>query len=66
VQKTTEPIEMSFGICTWMGARKHVLAGDAHWRHLANADELSMCCGDAAFFVKLLYFDNWFSFAAAN
>jgi len=25
-----------------------VFGGGAHWRHLANADELSVCSGDAA------------------
>jgi len=47
-----EPIEMPFGIWTRVGPRKHVLCGDAHWRHLANAIEPSMFGGDA---VKLLW-----------
>jgi len=27
VQKTTEPIEMPFGLWAWMGSRNHVLDG---------------------------------------
>jgi len=46
--KTAEPIEMSFGIWTHVGARKHVLHGAAHWLNLANTSKLSMCGGDAA------------------
>jgi len=46
--KTAEPIEMPFGIWTLVGPRKHVLGGDAHWRHLKNTIEPSMCGGDAA------------------
>jgi len=26
----------------------------AHWHHLANTTELSMCCGDAAFYQIIL------------
>jgi len=40
--KTAEPIEMSFGMCTRVGLRKHVLDGGAHRRHLANTIEPSM------------------------
>ena len=47
--KTAEPIEMPFGVWTRVGARKHVLDGGAHWRHLANMTEPSMCGGDAAY-----------------
>jgi len=46
--KTAEPMEMLFGIWTWVGPRKHVLGGDAHWRHLANTIEPSMCDGNVA------------------
>jgi len=56
--KTAEVIEMPFGIWTWIGPRKHVLAGGTHWRHFANAIELFMCCGDAAFLSN--YFDHFF------
>jgi len=42
-------IETPFGIWTQVGLVKHVLHGGAHWLHLANTIELSMCCGDAAF-----------------
>ena len=31
-----EPIEMPFGIRTWVGPRRHVLGGGAHGRNLAN------------------------------
>jgi len=46
--KTAEPIEMSFGIWTPVGARKHVLGAGAYWRHVANITEPSICGGDAA------------------
>ena len=46
--KTVEPIEMPFGIWTWVGPSKHVLGRSAHWRHLANTIEPSMCSGNAA------------------
>jgi len=42
-----EPIEMPFGICTWVGQSKHVLGG-AHWGHLPNTTEPSMCSGNVA------------------
>jgi len=38
---------MPFGLWTRLGRRKHVLHG-AHWRHLANTIELSVCVSDAA------------------
>ena len=40
---------MPFGMWTRVGPRKHVLDERAHWRHLANTIEPSMCGGDAAF-----------------
>jgi len=43
-----EPIEMPFGIWTRVGPRKRLLGMGAHWRHLANTIEPSMCGGDAA------------------
>jgi len=43
-----EPIEMPFRIWTRVGPRKNVLGMGAHWRHLANTIEPSMCGGDAA------------------
>jgi len=43
-----EPIEMLFGIWTYVDPRKHVFSGGAHWCHLANTIEPSMCSGDAA------------------
>jgi len=46
--KKAEPIEMVFGLWTRVGQRKHELHGGAHWRHLANTTELSVCDGDAA------------------
>jgi len=42
--KTAEPTEMSFGLWTRVGWRKH----GSHWRHLANTIEPSMCGSDAA------------------
>jgi len=52
-------IEMLFGLWTLVGPRKHVLDGDAHWCHLANTVEPSMCGGDAVFLSN--YFDHLFS-----
>jgi len=37
--KTTEPIELSFGMVSGVGQRNCVLDGHAHWRHLANTVE---------------------------
>jgi len=44
--KMAEPIKMPW-LWTWVGQRKHVLNG-AHWRHLANTTEPSLCVSDAA------------------
>ena len=45
--KTAEPIEMPFG--TWTRVvQKACTRGGAHWRHLANTFEPSVCDGDAA------------------
>jgi len=52
-----EPIEMLFGLWTWVGPRKCVACG-AHWRHLSNTIEPCMCWVDAAFLSK--YFDHLF------
>jgi len=45
--KTAEPTNLSFGLWTLVGRRKHTLNcfpdGRAHWRHLANTTELSVC-----------------------
>ena len=54
--KTAEPIEMPFGVWTWVGPRKHVLDEGAHWHNLANTIEPSMCGGAAAFLSN--YFDH--------
>jgi len=32
--KTAEPMEMPLWKWIWVGPRKHVLDGDAHWRHI--------------------------------
>ena len=56
--KTAEPIDLAFGLWTLVGPKKHkfnlirqvalmcppILA---HWRHLANTIEPSVCGGDA-------------------
>jgi len=44
--KTTQPIEMPFGLWTRMGPRNH---GGAYWRHLAYTIEPSVCGADVAF-----------------
>jgi len=49
-----EPIEVPFGVRTRVGPRKHLLDGDAHWGHLANTIEPSVCGGDAAFLLSLV------------
>jgi len=46
--KTAEPIATPFWIWTLVGPRKYVLGGNAHWSHLENTTELSMCGSDAA------------------
>ena len=57
--KTAEPIEIPFGLWTWVVPRKHLLDGDAHWCLLSNTIESSMCGGDAAFLLN--YFDHLFT-----
>jgi len=47
--ETALPIEMLVGVWTWVGPRKHVLDEGAHWCHLANTTEPSICCGGVAF-----------------
>jgi len=46
--KTDEPIKMWLGMWTRVGLREHVLDVCAHWCHLTNMTEASMCGGDAA------------------
>ena len=41
--KTDEPIMIRFGRQTLVGPRNHVLERGAHWRHLANMVERSVC-----------------------
>jgi len=56
--RMVEPINLPFGLWTWVGRRKHKFNriyqvapmcphGKAHWRHLANTTEPSDCGGDA-------------------
>jgi len=45
--KTAQPIEMPFGIPSRVGLENQILDAGAHWRHLANATEPSVCGGDA-------------------
>ena len=55
--ETAEPIDLPFGLRTRVGRRKHefnhirqvaptCLHGRAHWRHLANTIEPSVCGSD--------------------
>jgi len=37
--KTTEPLELPFGMMGDLGPKNRVLDGHAHWCHLANTDE---------------------------
>ena len=46
--KTAELLKILFGMCTWVGTRKHLVDWGAHWCHLANMIELSMCSCNAA------------------
>ena len=59
-QKTAEPIDLPFELLTRVGRRKHKFNricqvaltcphGRAHWRHLANTIEPSICGGDVVF-----------------
>ena len=43
-----EPIEMPLVLWTRVGPWKHVLDDGAHWRHLANTIESSVCGGDTS------------------
>ena len=45
--KTAEPIQMPFGLWTLVAEGSMCYMG-AHWRHLANTTEPSVCGGDAA------------------
>jgi len=47
--RTTEPIEMPFGLWSRVGPRKHVVHGGAHCRHLVNMIQPSTFVGNAAF-----------------
>jgi len=58
--RTAEPIEMPFGMWTWVGPRKHILDRGAHWRHLANMIEPSMCSGMQPFSKLLWPLDYYF------
>jgi len=49
--KTAEPIDMPYWLWTRVG--HGTTRWGANWRHLANMTEMSICCGDAAFFVKI-------------
>jgi len=56
--ETAKPIHLPFGLWTRVGQRKHKFNrihqvapmcphGRAHWRHLENTTEPSVCSGDA-------------------
>jgi len=54
--KTAEPIDLPFGLLTWVGRRKHKfnrihqaapMPMRAHWLRLANTTEPPACGGDA-------------------
>jgi len=62
--KTTELTEMSFGMWTRLGPRKHILDGGTHCRHLATTTEPSMRGADAAFLSN--YFDHLLTLGAKN
>ena len=54
--KMAEAIETPLGLWIRVGVwpKEACVTWGAHWRHLANTIEPSMCGGDVAFFVKLL------------
>jgi len=47
--KTAELFEIAFGMLSGMGTGMHISRYSAHWRHVANTIEPSVCGGDAAF-----------------
>jgi len=68
-----EPVDLPFGLWTWVGRRKHKFNrilqvapvcphGKAHWRHLANTTEPSVC--GVAVVLTSNYVDHLFTFAA--
>ena len=52
--KTAEPIEMLLGMLSRVCPENHVLDRGAHWRHLANTIEPSVCAAAMRPYVKLL------------
>ena len=57
-----EPSRCCLGEQTCVGPSSHVLDGNAHWRHLANMIEWSMCNDDAALCQSTLtacYYGIW-------
>jgi len=50
---------MSFGMWTREDQRKHVLDGGAHWHHMANTIQPSICGSDAALCPQIT-FDHLF------
>ena len=55
IAERAEPIEIPFGGQTGMGPRNCVLDGGAHWRHLANTMELSVCGSDDAALCQITF-----------
>jgi len=56
--KMAEPIEIPFGLWTWVGPRKHMLHG-VHIGAIWRIREPSICGGDAAFLSN--YLDHLFT-----
>ena len=61
--KMAQTIEMPFGMWTRVGARKHILDAVAHWRHLANVIQPSVCGIDVAL---SNYVDHLFKLTICN
>jgi len=65
-----EPMEITFGIWTWVGPGKHILDGGAHWRHLANTIELYIYGGDCPFcqiaLTTCVNVGHWYGDSAGN
>jgi len=54
--KTRVIYSLLLGRIAALGPRMHVLDAGAHWRHLENTIEPSVCGGDTAFLSN--YFDH--------
>jgi len=54
-EKMAEPIELPFGMMSRVGSRIHVPDASAHWRHLVNATEPSVCSDEVVICMSNYY-----------